>query len=166
MYTSLITGSWVHTSLVNHWPPDHIIQTSWRIYNQKHTLTQFRHERLISRLDHQTSGVLPLALGPEQGPAAQWLQSQYAAAQAVEIFLFSWRCDVVVLYRVGLGWRSFENNLLGWRFVTLIVEKVLPVSVVHHGYFPYYRYKEILFVAIVPFIILILSWFLIFIKDQ
>jgi len=34
-------------------------------------------------LDHQTSGVLPLALGPEQGPAAQWLQSQYAAAQAV-----------------------------------------------------------------------------------
>ena len=39
----------------------------------------------------------------------------------------AWRCDVVVLYRVGLGWRSFENNLLGWRCVTLIVEKVLQV---------------------------------------
>jgi len=42
---------------------------------------------LISRLDHQTSGVLPLALGPEQGPAAQWLQSQYAAAQVSKEYL-------------------------------------------------------------------------------
>ena len=38
--------------------------------------------RLVSRLDHQTSGVLPMALGPEDGPAAQWLQAQFASCQA------------------------------------------------------------------------------------
>jgi hypothetical protein len=38
--------------------------------------------RLVSRLDYQTSGVLPMALGPEDGPAAQWLQAQFASCQA------------------------------------------------------------------------------------
>ena len=33
-------------------------------------------------MDHQTSGVLPMALGPEDGPAAQWLQAQFASCQA------------------------------------------------------------------------------------
>ncbi|CAE7512701.1 unnamed protein product [Symbiodinium natans] len=42
---------------------------------------------LVSRLDHPTSGVLPMAFGPEGSVAANWLQAQFAARMVYKEYL-------------------------------------------------------------------------------
>ena len=173
IYTSLITGRWVHTSLFP-LTTSSIIQTGWRIYNQKHTLTQFRAWKVDLKIGPSDLWCAASGAGAGAGTSGTVAAKPIRRSAGGVMFFFPhWfggRDGRMAVWCCGTlqGWIGLEKF---WKQSLRVTVRHAhrgesSPSVVHHGYFPYYKYKEIVFVAVVRFIILILSWFLIFIKDQ